>query len=250
MTLRFLVVFMIVMAEGAAFAAPSAEELFDQGQTSFTKGDYASAVARWNESYGLSKEPELLFNIAQALRLDGRCEEALATYQRFITIAPGSQQRPLADELVRELTAKCGAANATPRQPRENPDEDPRRDRDLVEDHDKTHPSGTWKIVGLTIAGAGVVSLATGLYFGHRASSLGEEVTSACQSGCAWAVYGSKDAEGRRAETKQYVFVGIGGAAIIGGGVIYWLASRTHVSAPIVIAPRRDGAAFTWSGSW
>ncbi len=72
---RLIVVFMIVALESAAIAAPSAEELFHQGQTFFDKGDYASAVAKWNESYRLSTEPELLFMIGQAFENDGRCAE-------------------------------------------------------------------------------------------------------------------------------------------------------------------------------
>ncbi|HEU4787996.1 MAG TPA: hypothetical protein VFS57_11315 [Gemmatimonadaceae bacterium] len=250
MTRRFIAVLMVIASEGAALAAPSAEELFDQGQTYFASGNYAGAVAKWNESYALSKEPELLFNIAQALRLDGRCSEALATYRHFTTVAPGSEQRPLADEFVRELAAKC-ALKAAPRPgaTAETTVEHPRSDLSPVDDDNGTRPSGL-KIAGLAVAGVGVVSLATGLYFGHRASLLGEEVTSACSSGCDWAVYGRKDAEGRSAETKQYVFAGIGVAAVIGGGVMYWLASREQRPAPIVIAPGRDRAVITWSGSW
>ncbi len=249
---RPIVVFMIVALGGVAFAAPSAEELFHRGQTFFDKGDYASAVATWNEAYRLSKEPELLFMIGQAFENDGRCAEALATYRRFVRLAPDSQHRVLADEFVRDLTPKCDAAKAAPRENQssvKNPDEQPRRDLNLVQHDNETPPAGL-KIAGLAVVGAGAVSMATGLYFGHRASSLGDEVTNACMSGCDWAVYGGKDAEGRRAETKQYVFAGIGAAAIIGGGVMYWLASREQGPTAIAIAPGHDGAAITWSGSW
>ena len=258
MTLRCVAVLLITALEGAAFAAPSAEDLFDQGKALFAKGDYARAATKWTESYTLSKEPELLFNIAQALENDEQCTEALTTYRRFVAIAPGSAQRPLADEFIRELTAKCDVSSARQGQgkaaPRvatvETPDEHPRNDRNSVDDDHETRPAGL-EIAGLVIAGGGVVSVVTGLYFGHRASSLGAEVTNACPGAdCNWAVLGSKDAEGRSAETKQYVFVGIGIAAIVGGGVLYWLASREQRPAPITIAPGRDGAVISWSGSW
>lgn len=239
MTLRAIAVFMILAVEGAAFAAPSAEQLFYQGETSFAKGDYANAVAKWNESYALSKEPELLFNIAQALRKDGRCADAVAMYRRFVRLAPDSDNRRLADEFVRELTPKCDAA-----------DPHPRRDRDHAEHVSETHPAAL-KIAGLAVVGVGALSVATGIYFGYRASSLREEVANACPGAqCNWAVLGSKDAEGRSAETKQYVFVGIGAVAIIGGGVMYWLAPREQRRASIAVTSGRDGAVITWSGSW
>jgi tetratricopeptide (TPR) repeat protein len=247
---RPIVVFMLVALEGAAFAGPSAEELFHQGETFFKKGDYASAVAKWNESYRVSKEPELLFMIGQAFENDGRCAEALATYRRFVSLAPDSEHRPLADKFVRELTPKCDAAKAAPRENQSwTKTPDARQDRDLVEHDNETHPAGL-KIAGLAVVGAGAVSVAAGLYFGHRASSLGEEVTNACRNGCDWAVYGAKDAQGRSAETKHYVFAGIGAAAIIGGGVMYWLASRAYRPPPIAVVPGRDGAVITWNGSW
>jgi hypothetical protein len=104
--------------------------------------------------------------------------------------------------------------------------------------------------VGVTSAGVGVVAVATGLYFGHRASALGDEVTTACRSGCDWATYRAKDADGRSAETKQYVFLGIGAAAIIGGGVLYWLGMSDPQEASVTVAPSGDGAAITWSTRW
>ncbi|HEY4182012.1 MAG TPA: hypothetical protein VGM90_34450 [Kofleriaceae bacterium] len=237
--------FTLVGLEATAIAAPSAEELFEQGQASYDRHDYATAIAKWSKSYDLSKEPEVLFAVAQALRHDGRCPDALAEFRRFSALAPSSSQRPLADDLVRELTATCGATTAASGE--QQPTDERSHDD---EDHDQTRSSSTKKIVGLGVAGAGVASLAVGVYFGHRASSLGDEVTSACKGGCDWKVYGDKDAEGRSAETKQYVFLGLGGAAIIGGGVLYWWASREERSMPIAISSGHDGAVVTWSGSW
>jgi len=218
-----------------ARAAPTAEDLFNEGQRAYDDANYALAVERWNNSYRLSKEPALFYNIAQAYRLAGDCAHALSSYRQFVAFDPSSERRPLADEFVSELEPTCGQPS------------DPREVTRPVRNQDAGR---NLKVVGLAIGSVGVVSVATGLYFGHRASLLGEEVTNACRSGCDWAMYRSKDAEGRGAQTKQYVLVGIGGAAIIGGGVLYWLASREHVQPSIAITSGRDGAAITWSGSW
>ena len=193
-------------------AAPQAEELYRQGQAAYDQTAYGTAVVMWQEAYALSNEPEMLFNVAQALRLDGRCEKAIATYRKFIAIAPDSAQRPLADELARELAVKCERSS---------------RERGTRSEADPAK----LKIAGLVVAGGGAMSVVAGLYFGHGASSNGA-------------------AEARSAETKQHVFVGIGIAAIIGGGIMYWVASRDPGSAPITLAPTRDGGVITWSGSW
>jgi tetratricopeptide (TPR) repeat protein len=238
MTPRLSVVLMIVALEGAAFAAPSAEQLFEQGQTSFDKGDYASAVAQWNESYRLSKEPELLFNVAQALENDGRCAEALATYRRFIALAPRSAQRPLADDFIAELEPKCGKESSP--------------HVDHVSDQVENTRSGqghNLKLAGLATGGSGVVLVATGLLFGRRASTLGEEVTRACSVSCDWAEQRSKDAAGRRSATIGYALDVLGVAAIVGGAVMYYLGDRAST---VTVSPtsRDGGAILSWGGSW
>ena len=97
-----------------AHADPSPEELFDQGQTAFEHKDFHTAIAKWKESFRLSNEPELLFNIAQAYRVGGDCTNALATYRQFLSLTPTSEQRPLAEDFVRELSLRCPPARECP----------------------------------------------------------------------------------------------------------------------------------------
>jgi tetratricopeptide (TPR) repeat protein len=248
MMLRLLVVVIVLMTAANAFAAPSAEELFEQGGIAFNAGDYETAIAKWNESYEISKAPELLFNIGMALELGGKCEDALAMFRRFIKLAPDSEDRPRAREFIRDLKAKCDVAAAPPETP---PPGSVATDPSATETTRDERPSGL-EIAGLVVAGVGVVSVATGLYFGHRASSLRDEVSNACPgASCDWSVLSSKDAEGRRAETKQYVFIGMGATAILGGGVMYLLGrSREQPAPPIALSSGRHGAVITWSGSW
>jgi tetratricopeptide (TPR) repeat protein len=253
MTVRFLAISIVFALEAAAFAAPSAEQLFEQGGVAYNAGNYQGAVAKWRESYAISKAPELFFNIGLALELDGKCEDALAMFRRFIRLAPNSADRPRAREFVRELKAKCEVATAAPRETTSVDDatDESSANRDASDPANETRSAGL-RIAGLTVAGAGIAAVATGLYFGHRAASLRDEVASACPgAGCDWSVLASKDAEGRRAETKQYIFVGIGATAIVGGGLMYLLGrSREQQPAPIAISSGRNGAVITWSGSW
>jgi hypothetical protein len=111
------------------------------------------------------------------------------------------------------------------------------------------HAGRTKKIVGGALVGGGVALVATGVYFGHRASSLSGEITRACFDGCDWAIYGPKHAAGQSAERLQYVFDGLGAATLIGGGVLYWLGHREAASS-IALVPQPKGAAIAWSGTW
>ena len=257
MTPRLIAVLMLLTSEGAALASPSAEELFNQGQTSYAKGDYAGAAAKWKESYRLSKEPELLFNIAEALRDDGRCSEALAMFRRFIATAPGSPQRQLADDFVRELTAKCNEAASRDDETTEGPVDRAHGDDDgdlrtTADRRSATRPGRTKKFAGIVVGGAGLATIAVGIGLGAHASALGNQVTLDCSSSCNWPSEQSRDAAGRRDATIGYALDAIGALAVAGGAVFYYLGDREGAIAvaPIGTRSREGGAVLSWRSSW
>ncbi len=244
-----LVIAAFAAFEATALAAPSAEDLYDEGQTAYDGADYTTAITRWAASYELSRESGLLFNLAQAYRLSGDCTSALSTYKRFVTLDPTADQRALTDDLVRELEPKCGGAGraigerTVPKLVLSRPS--------AVSLEREREPGRTLKITGLVTGGAGVASIAVGLALGHHASTLAGEVTRACALSvtCDWSVQKSKDAAGRRDAALGYAFDVIGIAAIVGGVTMYYLGYREGM---ISISPRtrEGGAVITWSGSW
>ncbi len=231
MRLGFATIVLVVL-EVPALAGPSAEELYDEGQRAYDSAAYATAVVKWTQSYELSSEPGLLFNLAQAYRLNRDCAQALATYKRFVEADPASEQRILANDFIRELEPKCGASSQPPRVERPH-----------------TTPPRTLKIAGLVTGGSGVAIVATGLLFGRRAGTLGDEVSRACDQMCDWAAQKDKDARGRRYATTGYVLDAVGVAAIAGGAVMYYFGIR---GSSVVVAPKpgESGAIVSWSGSW
>jgi hypothetical protein len=72
------------------------------------------------------------------------------------------------------------------------------------------------RIAGLATAGAGVAALAAGAVFGLQARSKGDSVSTANRFDP------NADSAGRRAQTLQYVFYGIGGAAVATGAVLFY----------------------------
>ena len=230
----------VVAAIGAlhlnALAAPTAEDLFNEGQAAYDHGDYTLAIDRWQESYRLSKEPGLLFNIAQAYRRAGDCNRALSTYKRFVAIDPTSADRPLADEHVRDLEPKCAAAQA-PNVDAPSPSPSPRPGNRSL------------KLGGLVTVGAGAALVTTGLVFGRRASVLGDEVTRDCAESCDWSTEKAKESAGRRDATVGKILDGIGLTAIAVGVATYLYSARDRRSA-IAIQPRANSATLSWCGRW
>ena len=230
----------ITALETIAFAQPSAEDLYTEGQAAYDSADYATAVAKWQASYDLSKEPVLLFNLAQAKRLSGDCAGAIATYRRFVSIDadPTSEQHKLAGDLVRELEGTCPSQKTTVVVPPKIVDRPNERERS----------ARTWKIAGLVTSGAGVVVFAVGLGLGHHGASVGAEITAECETSCDWTALKDKDARGRSAVAIGKALDAVGVAAIAGGAIFYYLGVRQET---LTLAPAPGGGGvISWSGSW
>jgi hypothetical protein len=100
---------------------------------------------------------------------------------------------------------------------------------------------------GLVIGSAGLVTLATGIYFGHRAQALGDEVTGACHTSCDWATWKSKDDAGRSDAKLATALDVVGAVGLVGGAVVYYLGMREDVA---IVPTSNGGAIAAWSGSW
>jgi tetratricopeptide (TPR) repeat protein len=211
-----------------------AEVLYNQGQAAYTRADYAVAVEKWQASFDLSGASGLLFNLAQAYRLSGDCTRALATYRRFAAADPTARQRPLAEDLVRELERTCV--------------QQPPMVAAVVPSSAYPPPWHPLQTVGLVTGGAGIVSIAIGLYIGHSGHTIGEEVTAACALSCDWNIQKIRDADGHHDVTSGYVLDAIGLAAIAGGAIMYYFGSTHDVS--ITPASREGGAVVSWGGTW
>jgi len=85
-----------------------ARQLYSQGQIHYSLGEYEQAVGAFRRAYELSGAPGLLFNIAQAHRLNGECKPALEAYRHFKRLAPTSDYRAEAETQIAALTVRCG----------------------------------------------------------------------------------------------------------------------------------------------
>jgi len=90
--------------------APTAEQLaeakkaYADGKAAFDKGSYGAAVDHFKESYRLSKNPLLLFNIGITFERLGARDMALFYYKKFLTDAPAdAAQRPEAEKNIAAL---------------------------------------------------------------------------------------------------------------------------------------------------
>jgi tetratricopeptide (TPR) repeat protein len=74
-----------------------ARRLAEQGRVFHDAGDYARAIAAYKEAYVLAPSPGLLFNLAQAYRLAGDCDDAAWMYRRYLDTNPTTERRAIAE---------------------------------------------------------------------------------------------------------------------------------------------------------
>ena len=108
---RLLLIFALVVAAARVAAADptpaqleAAKKSFVEGRALHDQGKLAEAVEKFKESYKLSKNPLLLYNIGYTLDELKNTALALVYYRRFLTDAPkDATQRPEVTERVKQL---------------------------------------------------------------------------------------------------------------------------------------------------
>ncbi len=119
------------------------------------------------------------------------------------------------------------------------PGPEPARDPEPIVE--TSSPGRGKRVAGLVIGGIGIAAVATGVYFGLRAKSTASDV----EGGATWDP--DLDRQGKAAERNAIILWGAGGAAIIGGGVLYFLGRRSAEPSRLSIVPRASGAAVVWA---
>lgn len=252
----------LVLACGVAFAQSGqqvAEEHFKRGTTAYNLARFDEAVEEFTKAYEAWPQPAFLYNIAQAYRLAGNCKQALYFYKRFRALKDQDTKHPLdatksaeLERFISELT-ECAAkaersagaqpdtidrpdASATPAATTEPADadasdtsaEDDAAGDDTEQELEGEVPASRshrgLKLAGLATAGAGVGLVLTGAAFGMLARSAQGDIESAVAHGAPYDP--DRDAAGRRDATISAVTLGVGAAAVVAGGVMYFLSTR------------------------
>lgn len=240
-----LVIAMILVLGSIAHADPTPERLYAEGQEAYDRADYTTAISKWQAAYDASHEGDLFFNIAQAKRLAGDCAGALAAYKSFIAADPATDQKPLAEDLIRELASKC----VTKPVPVIEPPQEVQQPAVDVGLRAPNQQGRTLKIAAITTGGASVVAIAIGIGLGIHAQSLASEVSAACQTSCNWTQWKAKDATGRNDAAIGGV-LDVGGAiGLASAGVLYYLGIR-HPAIAVGPLSHEGGTGVSWSGSW
>jgi tetratricopeptide (TPR) repeat protein len=219
-----------------------ARTLATRGRAAHDAGDYSAAIAAFTQAYVIAPSPALLFNLAQAYRLRGNCDDAALMYRRYLATNPGSDQRALAEAHLASVerclhklalhipveTASRGPGLAA-MQPADTITAAPVSRRAQIE-----------KDIGVGLAIGGGVSLAVAAYYAIQAHEAENEVGEAYARGGRWTDIAPIDARGKSAAATAAWF-GAGGALGLAGGIVTYLIGRRDEGPPVTVATSRHG---------
>jgi tetratricopeptide (TPR) repeat protein len=218
-------------------AEAEAKLLYQDGVTHYDLAEYDDAIEKFRAAYHLSRQPRLLFNIAQAYRLKGAgsCRNAVHFYRTYLRLVPAAENRAAVEDWLAKLAA---CADAEP--PSTPPAVDPPDGTEIqtppppppppLRLHSEAHASRVlpWSLVagGAAMAAAGGGML---LWVSHDL----DDARTGCRPEC--------NAIRSRLELRAnvgYALLGVGGALAIAGGVVFWRTGRSHErSAYVAPAP-------------
>jgi hypothetical protein len=241
-----LLILCLAIATPARAQTPDAgEQAYQEGRKAYDLREWDKAIERFKEAYRLRSDAASLFNIAQSYRLKGDCVEAVGfykTYKRNFSTAPNIDA---VDKFIVELEpcAKERAAKAPKPTPAEaKPLEPPTPARAVYEDRGKAK-----RRAGIMVGGGGLLIVGTGFVFGALAKSKADEVTRMANPDDPPEFDGELNTKGERYDLIAKISWGLGGAAVIGGVVLYVMgnsAKETRVS----VTPTNGGAGFAVNG--
>jgi tetratricopeptide (TPR) repeat protein len=80
-----------------------ARQLYEVGKAAYTQGDYQSAYDNFRESFQLSHQPALLYNVASALQGLHRPHDAAEALRSFLRLRPDDPDKAQIEERIRTL---------------------------------------------------------------------------------------------------------------------------------------------------
>ena len=231
-----------------------ARALAQQGRAFHDAGDYGNAIISFKEAYVMAPSPGLLFNLAQAYRLQGNCDDATLMYRRYLATGPGVEGKTIAEARLVSSAACAHEAQGLAARDGHRPIviETSRASGSLFATSPAAVRGQREKTVGIGLAIAGGLGISVAMYFGLRAHDATATVEHGYASGARWQDLAAADARGESSATIAKAF-GIGGGVTLAGGVaLYLLGVRTERTAagririapiaPISVSPARSGA--------
>lgn len=221
-----------------------ARTLADRGRALHDAGDYANAIAAFTQAYVMAPSSALLFNLAQAYRLQGTCDDAALMYRRYLATDPSPEERALAEahlasvERCLHKIALNIPVEVELRRPAKSTASAP-----VVTAVTASAPSRRAEVtkdVGVGLVLGGTAALAVAGYYAVQAHGAANEVADAYAMGARWKDIAPIDERGKTAAARATI-LGAGGAIGVASGIVTYLIGKHTERAPVAVTPKGNG---------
>ncbi len=259
----------------------------DTGLAAQDAGDYATALDQYAKAYALLPHPVLLFNQAQAHRLAGHRDDAIAFYRQFLATTPRGSEAADARKLLATLEAENEAIEAAARAKRQQARDaeaarvaEAARAIEVARLAEETRQAAAARAAeearnaeaearqaeaariaalppaprdrGRPLRLGGLAAVGVGVVAVGVGIAFGVKASSLSDDlSKRHAPFDPATVtEGETAERNMIIATAAGGVLIAGGATLYFLGrARTRESTTVTVAPRTDGAMVVLSGS-
>lgn len=233
--MRAAIVFAAILATAGGVAAepvpPRARALAAEGRKAHAAGDYAKAAEAFERAYVLAPSSPLLFNIAQAYRLAGKCENAMIMYRRFLESGPSREAATVAgvhlrsmERCTRPVQVPSVAISAPPRIAL--PMAEGTKSIVLAKRDEAPMLPHKMEITALAISGA--AALGVSLVYALDAKAASDDVEAMYARGAPWSEIAPTDARGKH-DARVAIGFGLGGLIAIGGAVGLYMYDKSKL---------------------
>jgi tetratricopeptide (TPR) repeat protein len=231
---------MAALARNAA-AEPTARGLFKQGIEEYKAQKYDAAAATLKQSYALDPKPDVLFALAQAERLGGRCPEAVTHYKKLLeTIGDLPTAKVIQNSLA--LCPQPEAEKPRPAEPASRP-EPPPPPRTITKTVVREVRHGD--VLATMLATGGMLGLGAGggLFLASRRSQDAADHARTLDDH-------ERFTRQMTTERMAAFIAGGTGAVMIGVAVVRWARGGEAKSTEVTVAPTAGGTMVVVSSRW
>jgi hypothetical protein len=206
-----------------------------EAKTACVAGDFQKGVRLLAEIYMETNDPIWIFNQGRCYHQNAQPTLALSRFQEFLRKSQGAPQEDIRDaqKYIAEIEGE-----PRPKQPAAGATATSSTDATSVSTESQTAPPERGR--GLRYAGIGVgilgaAALASGVVFSVLVSQTNNKVESQTKTDVVnWSVVSGEYSDGPRYVTLQWISYGVGAAAVLTGGVLYWLGTSSKSAKPRV----------------
>ena len=230
----------VVMSAGQAQAQLTADQKqemrqhYEKATRAYDIEKYGEAVDEYQKAYEIGGDPAMLYNIAQAYRLNKQLPDSLHFYRRYLQRSPNARNREDVERKINDLEQtiearrKADEAAAAAARLRQPPAVSPPPPKAVLPPPKVVTipppPSGNGlRVAGIVVTSVGVAALITSGITGYLASKKGDDLTNASKNGGTFDP--SVESSGKTLNTIAIATV-IGGGVMAVVGTVLLVASR------------------------